>query len=106
VGSKFGWQQANRDIMERHNEPLPDNWSAGIGESSTNYYDMWYYQRDEQCEVHVWWDEGNPYRVSLLPIIDFNEHGDPVYDYEQQKGEFDTLKEAEEFAWSLMEEHA
>jgi hypothetical protein len=92
--------------MERHNEPLPDNWSAGIGETSTNYYDMWYYHQDDKYDIHIWWDKSNPYRVSILPINGFDENDDVQYGYEYQKGEFDTLKEAEERAWELMEEHA
>lgn len=87
---------------ERYNEPLPVDWSAGIGESSTEHYDMWYHRDDDKYELHIYWDRGNPYTVELIPINGFDKFGDPNYGCVREVLQFDTLKKAEESAWSLM----
>lgn len=89
---------------ERHNEPLPNNWSAGIGETSSSYYDMWYYHNDDEYEVHIYWDEGNPYTVELIPVRKVTKDG-RQHGYAQEADSFNDLKEAEKYAWELMEKY-
>jgi hypothetical protein len=73
-----------------------------MGETSDSYYDMWYYQDDNEYELHIYWDEGNPYIVELIPVEGENEYGDPIFGYEEEVNKFDNLEDAQNYAWYLM----
>lgn len=83
----------------------PENWTWGIGEAGSGYYDYWSYHNDNEYELHMWWDKGNSHCVEIIPIRGFDENGDPEYEYPKETCEFDTKEEAEEYANELMEEY-
>lgn len=88
----------------------PKHWHWGLGEASDHYYDRWLYTnavlyREEDSrgrhhgyEIHIYWDEGGPHYVDLIPIIELRNDGDVEYGYPDTIGEFDTEAEAIEAA--------
>ena len=84
---------------------LPDNWTAGIGERSTKYYDKWFYNGN--LELHVYWDEGSEHKVELLEVLETHDNGDPaMYGYPEPMKQLDTENEAIEYAFELMEQYS
>jgi hypothetical protein len=84
----------------------PEMWEWGIGEKGGTYYDYWAYHKDDEYEVHVWWDRGNSHSVEIIPIKGYDENDDPIYGYAKETCEFPTEDEAIEYACELMEKYA
>ena len=87
----------------RNNKKLPEGWTAGIGETSTTYYDMWYHH--DKYQIHIYWDKGSPYVVEFYEIEGRNKNGDPQLGHIDKVSKCDSLIHAEDHAWELMEEY-
>lgn len=86
-------------------DKAPKMWEWGIGEKSNHYYDYWAYHKNDEYEIHVWWDKGNSHCAEIIPIEDFDKNGDPIYSHPKETCEFETEEEAIEYACELMEKY-
>jgi hypothetical protein len=90
--------------MTETTHELSEMWDWGFGTSSDRYYDYWAYHRNDEYEVHVWWDEGSTHSVEVISIEGYDRNDDPIRNVEVIR-QFDSEDEAIEGACDLMEEY-
>ena len=96
-------EEIKQSIAET-NEGLPNEWTTGIGEASDSYYDHWYHQ--DNWQIHVYWDEGNPHTVCLYEVDREAEYEDQqVAEYPTKSNSFEHERDALQWAYGLMEKY-
>jgi len=83
----------------------PNGWHWGIGNKSDSYYTYWLYTdsilyQDGKFgwECQIYWDEGHKHSVSFNQYTKLKQDGDPEYGYPEHTAQFETEKEAVEYA--------